>query len=337
VELDSGASELFGKGSMTRGLVIGKFMPVHKGHVALIRFALTHCDEVIVSMSYRPDDPIDPEKRFGWLREIFFNELRIKPNLIEDNFDDESLPWPARTAQWAVVLKKIYPTVDFVVSSESYGEPLASALGAKHLMFDPSRQSHPVSASLIREHPFRYWDFIPEVVRPHFVKRLCFYGPESTGKSTLAIRMAEKFNTEFVPEVARELITSNDFTLDDIIRIGNAQTQRVLEKTKTANRILFCDTDLITTQIYSQHYLGEVPSVLYELEKQITYHQYFLFDIDVPWVADGLRDLGERRKEMFSLFAAGLTSRGIDFVTLSGAYEAREQTLIDFLEALLND
>jgi HTH-type transcriptional repressor of NAD biosynthesis genes len=322
---------------MMRGLVIGKFMPVHKGHVALIRYALTHCAEVIVSMSYRPDDPIDPGKRFGWLREIFSNESRVKPNLIEDNFDDESLPWPARTSQWAVVLKKIYPRVDFVVSSESYGEPLASALGAKHLMFDPSRQSNPVSASLIREHPFLYWDFIPEVVRPHFVKRLCFYGPESTGKSTLAIRLAEKFNTEFVPEVARELITSNNFTIDDIIRIGNAQTQRVLEKTKTANKILFCDTDLITTQIYSQHYLGEVPEVLYELEKKVSYHQYFLFDIDVPWVADGLRDLGERREEIITVFAQRLMDSGIIPIPISGTYEVREQMLIRYVNSLLGD
>lgn len=244
---------------------------------------------------------------------------------------------PERTAQWAVVLKKIYPRVDYVVSSELYGEPLASALGAKHLMFDASRNTHPVSASLIREHPFRYWDFIPEVVQPHFVKRLCFYGPESTGKSTLAIRMAEKFNTEFVPEVARELITSNDFTLDDIIRIGEAQTQRVLEKTKTANKILFCDTDLITTQIYSQHYLGEVPEVLYQLEKKVSYHQYFLFDIDVPWVNDGLRDLGERREEMITVFAQRLVDRGIIPIPISGTYEAREQTLIRYVNSLLGD
>ncbi len=118
----------------------------------------------------------------------------------------------------------------------------------------------------------------------------------------MAKHFAEVYHTEFVPEVARELISSNDFTIDDIIRIGQAQTQRVKEKLKTANQFLFCDTDLITTQIYSKKYLGIVPNILFELEDEIHYHRYFLFGIDVPWVADGLRDLANQRAEMMELF-----------------------------------
>lgn len=156
------------------------------------------------------------------------------------------------------------------------------------------------------------------------VKLICFYGPESTGKSTLTKRLAEYYQTEFVPEVARELITSNDFTVDDIVKIGHAQTQRVLEKTKTANKILFCDTDVITTQIYSRHYLGVVPEVLRELEKLVRYDLYLLFDIDVPWVSDGLRDLPEKRQEMHRIFKEELVKRGLPFIEISGDYAARE-------------
>ncbi len=58
---------------------------------------------------------------------------------------------------------------------------------------------------------------------------ICLYGPESTGKSTLARHLAAHYHTDYVPEVARELVTSNSFTADDIVRIGRAQTQRVLE------------------------------------------------------------------------------------------------------------
>lgn len=57
--------------------------------------------------------------------------------------------------------------------------------------------------------------------------KVCFYGAESTGKSTMARQMAEYFNTNFVPEVARELVSSNDFSVEDIIKIGNAQTARI--------------------------------------------------------------------------------------------------------------
>jgi HTH-type transcriptional repressor of NAD biosynthesis genes len=168
------------------------------------------------------------------------------------------------------------------------------------------------------------------------VKLVCFYGPESTGKSTMAKRLSQIYHTEFVPEVAKEFITSNDFTIEDIVKIGHAQTNRVKEKIITANKILFCDTDLITTQIYSWHYLGVVPPILLELEQEIQYDHYFLFDIDVAWVNDGLRDLGDKRLEMLSLFQSELDKRRISYQWIRGSYEEREKKLIWEIDTLLN-
>lgn len=169
------------------------------------------------------------------------------------------------------------------------------------------------------------------------LKIVCFYGPESTGKSTMAKRMAEIYKTEFVPEVAREILSSNEFNTEDIIRIGRAQTERVKEKSKTANKILFCDSDLITTQIYSQHYLKIIPGVLFELEKQISYDQYFLFDIDAPWVADGLRDLGEQRGGMMQIFEKELTRRNIRPIKVKGDWEERETIIKKEIDLLLKE
>lgn len=95
---------------------------------------------------------------------------------------------------------------------------------------------------------------------------------------------------------------------------------------------MFCDTDTITTQIYSQHYLKTVPPVLFELEKQVHYDHYFLFDIDVPWVADHLRDLGAEREKMFRAFKLALDQRGIAYKMVKGTYEQRE----DFIHQEIN-
>jgi HTH-type transcriptional repressor of NAD biosynthesis genes len=169
------------------------------------------------------------------------------------------------------------------------------------------------------------------------IKLVCFFGPESTGKSVMAKKMAEKYKTEFVPEVARELIASNDFTREDIIMIGRAQTERVFQKARKANKVLFCDTDLITTQIYSQHYLKVVPPVLYELENMVAYDLYFLFDIDVPWVHDGLRDIGEvkRREEMYEIFKTELERRNIRYIKVLGDWEEREKIIVKEIAKLL--
>ena len=313
---------------MKRGLVIGKFMPLHQGHIALIHFAASQCDEVIVSMTFKPDDPIGGPLRFEWIRQTFADYPMIRPMLSSDDFDDESAPLSQRIPHWATFLKKQFSPIDMIFSSEDYGDDLAAQLGLMHHPFDFERKQVPVSSTLIRENPFRYWDFIAPKARYYFVKRICFYGPESTGKSTMSRRMAEIYRTEFVPEVSREFISSNDFTTDDIIRIAHAQTQRILEKTLIANKFLFCDTDLITTEIYCRHYLKKVPDVLFGLEREIVFDRYFLFDIDVPWVSDGLRDLGDRRHEMFEIFRMELEKRNIKYELLKGDFSSREERLI---------
>jgi HTH-type transcriptional regulator, transcriptional repressor of NAD biosynthesis genes len=159
--------------------------------------------------------------------------------------------------------------------------------------------------------------------------KICLYGPESVGKSVMAKQLAKMFNTNYVPEISRDMVTTNQFSESDIIAIGKAQTSAIIEAEKTANQILFCDTDLITTQIYSQQYLNKVPKILFELEKKVKYDLYFLLNIDVLWVADGLRDLGEIRDEMFVKFKAALDSRNIDYVVVSGNWDQRLTKIIE--------
>ncbi len=320
---------------MITGLFFGKFMPVHAGHLALIDFAVKRCDRLIVSMSYTPNDPIPPDRRLAWLTELLAPYPTIDLVAELDDFHDPALPLYEATKLWADFIKRRFPEVSVFFTSEEYGIPLAHHSGLRHVSFDPARQRVPVSASLIRQHPFQYWSYIPEVVKPYFVKKVCLYGPESVGKTTLSRQLAAEYQTVFVTEVARDLITSNDFTIDDIIRIGHAQTEAVQAAERLANRVLFCDTDVITTQIYSDIYLHEVPPVLYELEQQVQYDAYVLLDIDVPWVADGLRDLGERRAEMFIRFRDALVERAQPFTLISGSYSERLTKIRNITDLLL--
>lgn len=320
---------------MKRGLVIGKFMPLHKGHIALIDFAAENVDELIVSMSYTGNDPIDPGLRLQWIKEQFKNNPRVKVHSIQDDFDDESLALPERTMLWAKKMKEVYAPVNILFSSELYGEPFAKSLGAENHLFDIKRITVPVSATAIRNKPFANWHFIPGHIRPWFVKKICFYGPESTGKSTMSIKMAARYKTEYVPEAARDVLLSNDFTEKEIITIAQLQHQYIQEKLATANKLLFCDTDAISTAIYSRHYLGLVPLVVDELEKKTLYDHYFLLDIDVPWTADPLRDHGHRRKEMMELFEEELIKRKIAYTIIKGNYAEREQQVINYVDELL--
>src|SRR5687767_4219175 len=98
-------------------------MPVHAGHVALIEFAASQCDELIVSLSFTDDDVIPGNQRMTWLQEIFAAQSHILIKSIADDFDKPALNLISRTKIWANVIRQIYPRIDVLFSSEVYGEP----------------------------------------------------------------------------------------------------------------------------------------------------------------------------------------------------------------------
>jgi NadR type nicotinamide-nucleotide adenylyltransferase len=163
------------------------------------------------------------------------------------------------------------------------------------------------------------------------VKKICFYGPESVGKSTLAVQIAPLYNALIVPEVAREMVFDSAFGLADIEAIAKAQAMAVQKAEANAPELLLCDTDLLTTMLYSQIYLNEIPSILAHYQQVTAYDHYFLFNIDVPWVADGLRDLGHRRVEIFNLFKQKLEEYKLPYTMVVGSYQQRKATVMGTL------
>lgn len=119
---------------------------------------------------------------------------------------------------------------------------------------------------------------LPECVRPHFLKRVCIYGPESTGKSTLARDLAKHFETQYVWEYARPLldVKGGQCHEADIPRIVRGQIAAEEALARQANRVLFCDTDVLTTTIWSDVLFGSVPLWTQELADKRDYDLYLL-------------------------------------------------------------
>ncbi len=158
---------------------------------------------------------------------------------------------------------------------------------------------------------------------------ICVTGPESTGKTTLAGRLAELANTDWVPEASRiyaerkgaELLESD---VEPIARehISLFDSASVRERVAGA-KLIVLDTDLLSTVIYSRHYYGHVPAWIERAERARRADLYLLCDIDVPWVADGIRDRPAKREEMFGVFHEALLRRRTPFVRVRGDWEER--------------
>ncbi|MET0945720.1 MAG: DUF4301 family protein, partial [Flavobacterium sp.] len=159
--------------------------------------------------------------------------------------------------------------------------------------------------------------------------KIALFGPESTGKTTLAKQLADYYQTEWVPEFARDYLqekweeNQHICVADDMMPIAYGQTELENQKLSRANKYLFCDTNLMVTKVFSEMYYGFCDPLLNEAALKHEYDLFFLTDIDVPWEKDDIRDTPDGRESVFSVFKQTLIDTKKPFITLSGDKECR--------------
>lgn len=178
--------------------------------------------------------------------------------------------------------------------------------------------------------------------RPCNLIKVVLFGPESTGKTTLAKMLADHYNTVWVKEYMREYLQQkwdNEKRLcepRDILPIAEGQMVRENYLAQKANKVLICDTDLLELKVYSEaYYEGFCEPQLLKHALNNYYHIYFLTYIDIPWVPDDLRDKPQDREGMFKRFERTLQLSKKPFVVLKGGPEERLKTAVLKIDELL--
>ena len=170
--------------------------------------------------------------------------------------------------------------------------------------------------------------------------KIALFGPESTGKTTLAKQLAEYYKTEWVPEFARDYLqekwnsSQQICTVDDMLPIAYGQAKLENERTLIANKYLFCDTNLMVTKVFSEVYYNYCDPLLNEAACEHDYDLFFLTDIDVPWQRDDLRDKADGRESVFTVFKQSLIDNNKPFITLSGDKNLRLKKAIAVVDNL---
>lgn len=166
--------------------------------------------------------------------------------------------------------------------------------------------------------------------KPGNLVKVVLFGPESTGKTTLAKALASHYGTYCVPEYMRKYLqdkwdrTKETCTPEDLIPIAEGQMKLENELSEKAQDLLVCDTNLLELKVYSEAYYGGYCDV--RLEKHALtnkYNIYFLTYIDVPWEEDDLRDKPNEGEEMFNRFKATLDKYQFPYVVLKGDFDTR--------------
>ncbi len=179
------------------------------------------------------------------------------------------------------------------------------------------------------------------------VKKIVIIGPESTGKSTLSELLAKHYNTDWVPEYAREFLLKHgtDYSFDNLLTIAKGQIeledyfeQKITEEENTLSaKPLFIDTDMYVMKVWCEFVFDKChPFVLNEIVTR-KYDLYLLCNVDLPWVKDELREYPalEIREKLYRIYKDIMINQSTPWIDVHGGYEQRLQIAINAVDKLL--
>lgn len=317
---------------MIKGFIIGKFYPLHLGHMYLIDVARAHCDHLIVWVCEKADQSVLGNVRVEWIKRLYPDvEVRLVPDTLGD---DDTEGWTKYT------LRVLEEAPDIVFSSEDYGEPYARLMGAKHMLVDKHRVNIPISGTKVRNDTLGNWTYLAPTVRAYYAKRVVILGAESTGTTTLTKDLAEHYQTTWVPEYGREYTSKwigpdKPWTSDEFIHIASEQSRREDEAARSAHGILLCDTDAFATSIWHRRYIGTRSPEVEKIAAKRHYDLYIITGDEIPFVQDGTRDGEHIRHEMHQWFINDLEKNNRKYIIVRGNEEERLKTAVTAIDAIL--
>lgn len=184
-------------------------------------------------------------------------------------------------------------------------------------------------------------------------KKIVVIGPESTGKSTLCLQLAEHYKTVWCREYAREYLQTNgmDYTYDDLLTIAKGQIaleeamSHELTATSEENRnsqlmanssLLFIDTDMYVMKVWCEFVFDKCHSWILNQAASRHYDLYLLCNVDLPWIKDALREYPdmETRNKLYHFYKDIMVNQPVPWINITGSYEERLKMAIDAVDKM---
>jgi len=158
------------------------------------------------------------------------------------------------------------------------------------------------------------------------VRKISITGPESSGKTTLALEMARFFSFAYVPEFSREFLRSGGKISSgkDLVSIAKNQIESENRAMQTSDTII-CDTDILVLKIWNQERFMPVHPALKALLKHHNYDYILLCVPDILWEPDPLRENPTDRERLFDLYEKNLHENHIQFDLITGQGPSRSE------------
>lgn len=328
------------------GMYGGAFCPLHLGHLTCMIKAAALCERLYIVISYRnhPSD-IDVKVKIRWVYQLTKHLGNIEILTLEDTLDNKEDYTEEYWQQDCVYVKQQIGTrIDVVFCGNDYDEGSFwnQCYQESELIIFPRSQ---YNSTAIREDIYGHWDWMPQIVRSHFVKKVLLIGGESVGKSTLTINLAHCYNTNYLEEVGRELseLSGTDIYMqsEDFTRILLEHKAKELRLLSQSNKILFEDTDCLITRFFMEFLedekLKDNANLAEAIARLNSYDLILFLEPDVTWVQDGDRSevMAADRVKYSNQIKELYKKMGFSFKIISGNYVERFEQAVELVDELL--
>ena len=331
---------------MKVGITFGGYCPMHQGHLDLIMKAKKENDICYVVVCGYDNEPRANEtgltlnRRFSLVKQMFNGDEQIRVLQVNDTKlgIDESMS----ESNWDIWLNCVQDQIEKVensnrfvahyideytwyVGEESYvkslekrkytpGEMNTFPCIDKVVYVD--RGVNPISATLIRENPIKYWNKIAWAFRPYFSTNILITGTASEGKSTLTRDIATYFGIPYSEEYGRTYMefygkSDTDLTINDFQEFLIEQRRDTKSKIESSgnNGIVISDTDNLVTLMYAQAYVEDnnidlteddyktLETLAWNIKRGIQWDKIFLLPPKNKFVDDGCRYMEQSSME----------------------------------------
>ncbi len=171
------------------------------------------------------------------------------------------------------------------------------------------------------------------------MKRILVTGPESAGKTELAIELAGRFGGLVIPEYARDYVErlTRPYTYEDVEHIAEQQA-REYEREYPGWEWLFFDTWLILTRVWFQVAFQRQPAWLDGCIAGAKFDLVLLCAPDIPWIPDPVRENGGPQREvLFERYKQELDSFAMNWELVTGAGDQRSGRARQIIERRIHD
>ena len=203
-------------------------------------------DETVVIVYDAPETTSVPlAVRCGWIRTLYPSARVIEAwdGPTEVGYTAELM----RAHEGYVIEALGIGGITHFYSSEPYGDHMSRALGAIDRRVDEARRRVPVSARDVRRDPFAHREYVHPLVYRDLIVNVALLGAPSSGKTTLAERLAREFDTQWMPEYGREYWEKHQVERrldpEQLVEIAMGHLEREDALLAQSNRYLFTDTN----------------------------------------------------------------------------------------------